>query len=130
VACAWQPHVVAQPRPGWHEHSADDWWIATVEALREIAAQIDVRRLAGVSVAHQRETFVPVDADGRPLRDAILWMDDRAAAFLSEIEAVSGGDRLHQRTGQRLSRNLTIAKIRLGRSLTVPVSISQDWRRE
>ena len=57
-------------------------------------------------------------------------MYDRATALLPEIEVAIGGDRFHQLTGKRLSRNLTIAKIRLGRSLTVPASISQDWRRE
>ena len=73
---------------------------------------------------------MPVDADGEPLRDAILWMDDQAAALLPEIEAAIAGDRFHQVTGKRLSRNLTIGEIRLGRSPTVPVSITQDWRRE
>jgi sugar (pentulose or hexulose) kinase len=111
VASARRAHVVAQPHPGWHEQGADDWWDALAGALREISAQIDMRRVAGLSIAHQRETFVPVDADGRPLREAILWMDDRAAPLLPEIEAAIGGDRFHQLTGKRLSRNLTIAKI-------------------
>jgi len=104
-------HAVAQPRPGWHEQAADQWWSALTAALRQVAAQVDVRRVAGLAIAHQRETFVPVDAAGRPLRDAILWLDDRAAGLLSEIEAAVGGDRFHQITGKRLSRNLTIAKI-------------------
>jgi len=111
VASARRAHVVAQPHPGWHEQAAGDWWAALAGALREISAQIDVRRVAGLSIAHQRETFVPVDAGGRALRDAILWMDDRAAPLLPEIEAAIGGDRFHQLTGKRLSRNLTIAKI-------------------
>jgi len=111
VASARRAHVVAQPHPGWHEQAAGDWWAALAGALRAISAQIDMRRVAGLSIAHQRETFVPVDADGRPLRDAILWMDDRAAGLLPEIEAAIGGDRFHQLTGKRLSRNLTIAKI-------------------
>ncbi|MEJ5200200.1 MAG: FGGY family carbohydrate kinase, partial [Anaerolineae bacterium] len=104
-------HTVAQPRPGWHEQSADQWWRALIVALRAIAEQIDVRRVAGLAIAHQRETFVPVDDEGRPLRDAILWMDDRAAGILPEIAAAVGADRFHRITGKRLSRNLTIAKI-------------------
>jgi xylulokinase len=112
VAAGRCDHAVAQPRPGWHEQSSADWWRALTAALREVAAQIDVRRVAGLAIAHQRETFVPVDAAGQPLRDAILWMDDRAATLLPEIEAAIGGDRFHHITGKRLSRNLTIAKIR------------------
>ncbi|MGC8782740.1 MAG: xylulokinase, partial [Anaerolineae bacterium] len=104
-------HTVAQPRPGWHEQAADAWWSALTAALRAVAAQVDVRRVAGLAIAHQRETFVPVDAAGRPLRNAILWMDGRAAGLLPEIEAAIGAERFHQITGKRLSRNLTIAKI-------------------
>lgn len=70
-----------------------------------------MRRVVGLAIAHQRETFVPVDDKGRPLRDAILWMDDRAAGILPEIEAAVGAARFHRITGKRLSRNLTIAKI-------------------
>jgi xylulokinase len=111
VVGARREHAVSQPHPGWHEQPADEWWAALTGVLREIAAQIDVRRLAGLSIVHQRETFVPVDAAFRPLRDAILWMDDRAALLLPELEAAIGGDRFHRLTGKRLSRNLTIAKI-------------------
>ncbi len=104
-------HVVRQPAPGRHEQAADQWWSALMAALRQVAAQIDMRRVAGLAIAHQRETFVPVDAAGQPLCDAILWLDDRAAGLLPVIEAAVGGDRFHRITGKRLSRNLTIAKI-------------------
>ncbi len=112
VAVGRCDHAVTQPRSGWHEQAADDWWLALVAALRQVTAQIDVRHVAGLAIAHQRETFVPVDAAGRPLRAAILWMDDRAAGLLAEIEAAIGSERFHRITGKRLSRNLTIAKIR------------------
>ncbi len=111
VASGRCDHVVAQPRPGWHEQAADDWWLALTVALRAVTAQVDPRRIAGLAIAHQRETFVPVDTAGRPLIAAILWMDDRAASLLPEIETAIGGERFHRITGKRLSRNLTIAKI-------------------
>ena len=112
AAASRRDHTVTQPRPGWHEQSAEAWWQALTAALREVTAQVDARRVAGLSIAHQRETFVPVDAAGRPLRDAILWLDDRAALLLPRLEAAIGGERFHCITGKRLSRNLTIAKIR------------------
>lgn len=111
AAASRRDHAVAQPRPGWHEQAADEWWQALTAALRDVTAQVDARRVAGLSIAHQRETFVPVDAAGRPLRDAILWLDDRAAMLLPRLEAAIGGERFHRITGKRLSRNLTIAKI-------------------
>jgi xylulokinase len=99
------------PRPTWHEQPADSWWTATVQALRAAITQIDARRLAALCITHQRETFVPVDENGQPLRDAILWMDERCRALLPEIDRLCNRDTIHQLTGKPLAGNLSIGKI-------------------
>jgi xylulokinase len=62
-------------------------------------------------IAHQRETFVPVDEQGQPLTNGILWMDERARELLPSLEQSFGQQNFHRLTGKRLSVNLTIAKI-------------------
>jgi len=99
------------PRPAWHEQQAELWWTATTEALRQAVAQVDPRRLAALCITHQRETFVPVDEMGHPLRNAIVWMDERCRSLLPELERICGGARIHQLTGKPLSGNLSLGKI-------------------
>jgi sugar (pentulose or hexulose) kinase len=99
------------PRPAWHEQQADLWWTATTQALREAVAQVDPRRLAALCMTHQRETFVPVDEAGHPLRNAIVWMDERCRSLLPELERMWGGAHIHQLTGKPLSGNLSLGKI-------------------
>lgn len=99
------------PRPGWHEQQAEDWWTATAQALREAAAQVDTRRLAALCLTHQRETFVPVGEDGRPLRPAIVWMDERCRKVLPLLDRLYGAERFHQLTGKPLSMNPSVGKI-------------------
>jgi xylulokinase len=53
--------TVSLPAPGWHEQNAEDWWSAACQAIRQSLAGIDPRRLAALSIAHQRESFVPLD---------------------------------------------------------------------
>jgi xylulokinase len=72
---------------------------------------VDMRRLAALCITPQRETFVPVDQTGQPLRNAILWMDERARPLLPWIEGAIGRERFHQITGKPLSGNLSVAKI-------------------
>ena len=36
-------------------------------------------RIGAVAVTTQRDTVVPVDADGVPVRPAIIWLDQRMA---------------------------------------------------
>jgi sugar (pentulose or hexulose) kinase len=100
-----------KPQANWHEQSAEEWWTALKQSLRQASAQIDRGQLAGLCICPQRETFVPVDESGNPLRNAILWMDERASGLLPFIEENLGPEKFHQITGKPLSGNLTIAKI-------------------
>lgn len=99
------------PQPGQHEQPADSWWEATSMAIRQAIEFIDLRRLAAICIAHQRETFVAVDEDGRPLRPAMVWMDERSRPLLTELEQLYGGERVHQLTGKPLSINPSLGKI-------------------
>ncbi|MFL5665649.1 MAG: FGGY-family carbohydrate kinase [Ktedonobacteraceae bacterium] len=87
---------LSTPQPGWHEQDAEDWWRATRTALREAAAKVDISRIKAIGLTHQRESFVCVNADGRPLRAAILWLDARSADEVARY----GSEHIHQITGK------------------------------
>lgn len=87
---------LTQARPGWGEQEAGDWWRATKAAIAEAVAPIDARRIGAISVTHQRETFVCLDASDEPIRPAMLWLDIRATA---EVEAF-GTEEVHRLTGK------------------------------
>ncbi|WP_020654171.1 FGGY-family carbohydrate kinase [Massilia niastensis] len=65
--------------PGWAEHDADGYWDAVCEACRRLwdLPGADRARLAGVAVTTQRGTVINLGGDGRPLRPAITWLDQR-----------------------------------------------------
>ena len=73
------PLSLITPQPGWGEQDAGQWWEVTVEATAEVTKRVNAQRIAAICVTHQRETFVPVDTSGDPLRNGILWgsMSDR-----------------------------------------------------
>ena len=88
------------PAAGWAEADADSWWDAVCRILGGLAAAGG--RVEAVGVTGQAPTLLAVDADGRPLAPAILWLDVRAeeeATALADAmgpraEAI-GGNRLH-----------------------------------
>lgn len=82
-----------------------------VAAIRRAVSQVESKRLKALCIAHQRETFVPVDERDQPLANGILWMDERARELLPDLERSFGQEKFHRQTGKRLSVNLTIAKI-------------------
>jgi len=102
---------VLMPRLAWHEQDAELWWTATAQALRTALSQVDPSRLAALCITHQRETFVPVDPNGQPVRNAIVWMDERSRSLLPQLDRVCGRDAIHQVTGKPLAGNLALGKI-------------------
>ncbi len=100
-----------RPHPAWHEQSAESWWQAACEAITQAVSQVDAARVAAMAISHQRETFVPLDRRGQPLRNSILWMDERARLLLPDLEQQYGADRFHRITGKVMSGNLTVGKI-------------------
>jgi xylulokinase len=89
------------PAAGWAEADADAWWDAGRHLLGALAARAG-GRVEAVGVTGQAPTLLAVDADGRPLAPAILWLDMRAEAEAAALAAsmgpraeAIGGNRLH-----------------------------------
>ena len=73
-------YTVRAPASGRAESTAEDWWLATRAAVREALAEADRVTVTALAVAGQMHGIVLVDDRGAPLRPAILWLDQRAAA--------------------------------------------------
>ena len=80
-----EPYV--SPRPGWAEQDPEVWWAAIGEACRRLWADPAARpdAVVGVALTTQRVTIVAADEDGRPLRPAIVWLDQRQTEGLKPI---------------------------------------------
>ncbi len=102
VAEASEPCPPEMPAPGRVEADAEAWWRASCTVIARIGRSAPLERIHGVGVVGQAPTAVPIDADCRPLRPAILWLDVRAAdearmlgeALGPRAEAL-GGNRMH-----------------------------------
>ncbi|NRR29782.1 carbohydrate kinase [Oxalobacteraceae bacterium] len=81
LAAKSQVHLQAyfSEHPGWAEHDADGYWKAVCEACQRLWASTDIPKSAvkGVAVTTQRGTVVNLDKDGKVLRPAITWLDQR-----------------------------------------------------
>ena len=89
VAFGVAPIETTFPRPTWAEQQPQSWWSAAKLAVGLALAQADVRaeQVIGIGLDCTACTVVAADADGTPLRPALLWMDQRAC---QEAENISG----------------------------------------
>ncbi|MCP4370646.1 MAG: carbohydrate kinase, partial [Deltaproteobacteria bacterium] len=66
-------------QPGWAEQDPEVFWQALCQACQGLWHQENNyrERIAGVAITTQRCTVINVDKDGKPLRPAMIWLDQR-----------------------------------------------------
>ncbi len=94
VAQAARPHQMIVPQPGWAEHRAEeDWWGDFVFVTRKMLAEsrIDPKSIAAIGCSAIGPCVLPVDRDGNPLMNGILYgVDTRSIAEIAELNALIG----------------------------------------
>jgi xylulokinase len=97
VASSSLAYATQSPRPGWAEQDPRDWWRAAAHVLAGVAAEAG-GEIDGLGLTGQPGT-VFVDAQGDPVRPAILGSDRRAASQAAFISERIGAQRLIEITG-------------------------------
>jgi xylulokinase len=101
VASAGHGCVMRHPASGWAEQDPADWTRGLTLAVRQLIAASGIRpsQVTYLGLASQVDGVVAVDAQLRPLRPAIIWLDRRAAAQAADLAAKLGADYIFATTG-------------------------------
>lgn len=105
VAGASAEHPLFHPRPGWAEQEPDNYWDAVVHCIRACLSQGSglADRVIGVAISGLVGVTLPVDAAGRPLHRALIWMDGRSDPQCDEIRERVGEERINHVNGNRIA---------------------------
>ncbi|MBN2116061.1 MAG: FGGY-family carbohydrate kinase [Anaerolineales bacterium] len=77
--------------PGLAEQDPEVFWRAVCEACQGLWAQgVDKSSLAAVALTTQRSTLINLDKNGKPLRPAIVWLDQRRTEGLKPVGGLWG----------------------------------------
>jgi xylulokinase len=102
------------PHPGWAEQEPEEWWQATVQAVKTAVGVSGVRpaELVGLGLSGQMHGSVFLDVNGSVIYPALLWCDQRTESECREIEELVGGrERLLQLTLNQALTGFTAPKI-------------------
>ncbi len=115
VAQAARAHEMIVPRPGWAEHRAlEDWWgdlcFITKALLAE--AKVPPEEIKAVACSAIGPCMLPVDSDGAPLMNAVLYgVDTRASAEIAALNATMGEAAILEICGNALTSQAVGPKI-------------------
>ena len=111
----YKEHTQIYPRPGWVEHDPLEIWERIKEAVKDAAAQADIKsmnEIACIGLDNQGETVVLWDKEtGEPVYNAIVWQDRRTAKEADAI-AEKYGKMIREKTGLVVDAYFSATKIK------------------
>jgi xylulokinase len=98
-----EEYTLDKPAPDIVELDCQRYWQAACAVVRRLLEQSGrpPGDIAAVGVTSQGETLITLDAAGRPLRPAIVWLDNRSQAQADRIAAAFDMQEIYHTTGQQ-----------------------------
>ncbi len=95
-------YQLENPEPDIVELDPEVYWSAAKSVIANILQKtaVDPAAIIALGVTGQGETLIVLDKQGRPLRKAIVWLDNRAKAEAEAIRKEFGRDLVYRMTGQ------------------------------
>ncbi len=99
------------PMPGWSEQNPADWYGQAVEGIKELTADCDRSKIAGIGFGGQMHGLVVLDEKDEVIRPAILWNDSRTFEETEYLNDVIGREKLSAYTANIAFAGFTAPKI-------------------
>jgi D-xylulose kinase len=102
IASSIKEYKLHTPSPLVVELDPEVYWQALKNALAEIkqTKSADMENIRSLGISAQGETIIPIDNDGKALRNAIVWMDNRAEDESKWLTGHFTNDTIYKVTGQ------------------------------
>ena len=114
-AQAARGHKMLVPEPGWAEHRPEeDWWGDFVFVCKALMHEsgVDPKDIKAVACSAIGPCMLPVDSDGNPLMNGVLYgVDGRAEAEVRELTGRIGENTIVARCGNALTSQSVGPKI-------------------
>ena len=102
IAKASEEYQLITPNPDAVEMEVETYWQAFKSAIARVlnASGVPASEIKALGVSAQGETLILVDTDGKPLRRAIVWLDNRAQKEADDLGATFTHRHAFEITGQ------------------------------
>ncbi len=93
-------YSLESPAPDFVEADPEVYWSSLKAALKEAGQSCNLNDITGIGFSSQGETMLFMDKDGKPLRRAIVWMDNRAKEEAKLLQERFTNERCYKTCGQ------------------------------
>lgn len=112
IADAGYEYKTKIPKPSWAQQDPNDWWSGVVKAIHTVLAKsgVNPEEIKVISVSSQAPCVLPVDREGRPLHDALIWMDRRSRKEIEILKERLGEERNYEINGNKLDSYFAVSE--------------------
>ncbi len=93
------------------EQAGKDLWEGVKQTVRVLMEGVDKEEVLSLGVTSQGITFLPVNGEGKPLSNAISWLDTRAVKELEIVRGRFSDEEIFLLTGKRLEAYYLLPKL-------------------
>lgn len=113
VAQASADYPLYYPKPGWVEQDPEEWWVSVCQAIRQCLKDggVDPELIAGIGLAGQGWSAIPVDVEGNVLQRTPIWLDTRAADLSRRVLDEIPEDTIFRVSGNSFSPTYSTPKV-------------------
>ncbi|HAK45697.1 MAG TPA: xylulokinase [Spirochaeta sp.] len=111
VKSATEAYDTEYTNGNWAEQNPEDWWNAVCLSSKKLLDGVDTGEIACVAFSGQMMGCLCVDDKGNPLRNHILYCDQRSEAETDILIDKLGADEIYRITGHRPSASYAVEKL-------------------
>ena len=99
-----------QPKPTYHEQAPELIWQAFVKCIARITSR-QSKTPDAISLSSAMHSVIPMDKNGNPLMNMIIWADNRSASHATAIRQSAEGQHLYEESGTPIHAMTPLCKL-------------------
>ncbi len=101
LASGTNEYSLLTPSPGIVETHPDIYWKSLKISLKQISEKLreTILKVDSLAISSQGESFIPIDKNGTPLINTIVWLDSRSREEAQNIRNEFGAKNIYLNTG-------------------------------
>lgn len=113
IGTAQKKYNVLQPHEGYSEQNIDELWEAACWTLQELSRRypLEVAQVRGIGYSGQMHGLVMLDKALKPIRNCIIWNDQRSVQEIEKIHAIIAPEEFNRVTLNQLSTGYLVSSL-------------------
>lgn len=106
-------YTIYHPQPNWSEQNPDEIFEAILNAIKYVVEENNYKnnKLKAIVFSSAMHSLIPVDRNGIPLYNSIIWADNRSEEYASRLKETKIGKTIYHNTGTPIHSMSPLCKI-------------------